>query len=663
MAVRTLPLRPEPIAGEAIDSWLELLAHRYEVTWSEFRRALGSVLPKDKYPDRWVLRLTHDQLRVISDSTGVHTGTLKAMTLESYPPIASGYNSLTGQVVSKFPWRHVHASRFCPLCLEETGGRWQITWRMVWFFACPKHHCLLAELCPECSAPQRTFITASLIPRPGRCWAPVGEGDRRLIGSRCAADLAVAQVRELPEDHPAISTQSTISQAIFDNRYDFGIYQQLHATLPEILADLRALGGWFLSQPGRSGMEALIPGGLAAACFDRGEAVRMPVSYMLASASPAESTAAALTAAMAILSRPDVDSAAQLLASVLGNTSKAPLADRINRRGQRPACETSDGLRAVLIAASERQLRNTSQLRHLSGTAVPRRPSRDSAALSRLATRIPTMFWPTLTLRLVEDSNTLRAARPALSAALLMVGHDTKVEEAIDLLKSSQSPAAMTLALRKIAESRDWGDTRLALYRLSDYLRVEGCPIDYKRRRELSLRQLLPEKEWKAICERTGTRSEGHSIARWYLAERISGTQAPLWGGFASESKDYPSSLRFPLRLTPELSEALATYSREFLAAQGIVDEPLQWRPPAELFDGLELPGSGMESIDVNELHRLVNLRRRVQIPLREIPERLGTTIERVRILCEEFPAPRVPRGRTVDELYPPTNGGPLGVN
>lgn len=44
MAIRTLPLRPEPIAGEAIDSWLEILAHRYDVTWSEFRRqALGSV--------------------------------------------------------------------------------------------------------------------------------------------------------------------------------------------------------------------------------------------------------------------------------------------------------------------------------------------------------------------------------------------------------------------------------------------------------------------------------------------------------------------------------------------------------------------------------------------------------------------------------------------
>lgn len=229
------------------------------------------------------------------------------------------------------------------------------------FFVCPKHQCLLAELCPECSAPQRSFITASLIPRPGRCWAPVGEGDRRLIGSRCAADLADAQVHYLAEDHPAIATQSTISQAILENRYDFGIYRQLRAPLQEILADLRALGGWFLSQAGRSGMGALIPGGLAAACFEQGEAVRMPVSYMLASASPAANTAAALTAAMAILSRPDVDSAAQLLASVLGNTSKAPLADRINRRGQRPACETSDGLRAVLIAASDRQLRNTSQ--------------------------------------------------------------------------------------------------------------------------------------------------------------------------------------------------------------------------------------------------------------------------------------------------------------
>lgn len=412
MAVRTLPLRPEPIAGEAIDSWLEFLAHRYDVTWSEFRRALGSVLPKDRYPDRWVFRLTDDQLRVIGESTGVQPVKLKAMTLESYPPIASGYNSLTGQVVSKFPWRHVHASRFCPRCLEEDGGRWQIAWRMVWFFACPKHQCLLAELCPECSAPQRSFITASLVPRPGRCWAPVGDGDRRLIGSRCAADLAIVQVHDLANDQSAISTQATISQAILDSRYDFGIYRQLRAPLQEILADLRALGGWFLSQAGRSGMESLIPGGLAAAWFDQGEAVRMPTSYMSASASPAVSTAAALTAAMAILSRPDVDSAAQLLAAVLGSTSKEPLAERINRRGQRPALETSDGLRAVLIAASDRRLRNTSQLRHLSGTAVPRRPGRDPATLKRLATRIPTMFWPTLTLRLVEDTNTLSLDPP-----------------------------------------------------------------------------------------------------------------------------------------------------------------------------------------------------------------------------------------------------------
>ncbi|MBX7135506.1 MAG: hypothetical protein K1X67_22790, partial [Fimbriimonadaceae bacterium] len=106
----------------------------------------------------------------------------------------------------------------------------------------------------------------------------------------------------------------------------------------------------------------------------------------------------------------------------------------------------------------------------------------------------------------------------------------------------------------------------------------------------------------------------------------------------------------------------LEIYSVEFLAAQGIVGEPPQWRPPAELFDGLELPSPGAESIDVNELHRLVNLRRRVQIPLRAIPERLGTNIERTRILCEEFPAPRVPHGQTVNEALPPTGHGALGL-
>ncbi|MFE1907623.1 TniQ family protein [Streptomyces gardneri] len=37
-----------------------------------------------------------------------------------------------------------------PHCLAETGGRWQLAWRLGWSFACTRHHILLADRCPAC---------------------------------------------------------------------------------------------------------------------------------------------------------------------------------------------------------------------------------------------------------------------------------------------------------------------------------------------------------------------------------------------------------------------------------------------------------------------------------------------------------------------------------
>jgi len=650
--VRTLPLRLAPVAGEAIDSWLEALAYRSEVTWSEFRAALGSVLPPHRRPDRWLGNLTDKQSRVISGSTGVDTPTLRAMTLEAYPAIAAGYNPLTGQPASVYPWRHVHASRFCPKCLAENGGRWRLIWRMVWFFACPIHQCLLADSCPECHAPQRNHIPATLVPRPGLCRAPTGEQDPRLRTSRCAADLTRAEVHHLDIGHPALSAQRTISDAILLNRTNFGIYSQLSTALPEILADFRAVGSWLQSKSGRTALDALVPSDLMR------EYVALPDPNPRSNAagwdraSPAAGTAAALTAAMAILGLPEIEEAAVALDTVWPRTNRLALNGRVYDR-QRTGANTSLALQAVAISARDHQMRATGQLRHRSGTALPRRPGRDLSAAQATAAHIPSVFWPALAMRFTGSTPFLRAARPALSVAVLMVGNDLKVEEAMELLGCQQPTNGVVSAIRGLSESRYWPGIRLAINRVSDYLQGNGGPIDYQRRREMSLEGLLPEAEWREICRRAAVRQEGWVIARWYLAERISGKQVPLSSGPVGQAKSYPSALRFPLRLTPELSDGLMRHASEFLASRGIPDEPPQWRPPADIFEGLDLPSQGVEAVDTDKLYRLVNLRRRMKIPLREIPRQLGTNIEKLRILCEEFPAPRIPHGKTVDEVYP----------
>ena len=98
--VRTLPLRLAPIAGEALDSWVEATAHNHGVTWAELRTALGAALPATRYPSTWLARLTDKQASTISLATGIDASALRAMTLEGDPPIAAGYDPQTGQTAA-----------------------------------------------------------------------------------------------------------------------------------------------------------------------------------------------------------------------------------------------------------------------------------------------------------------------------------------------------------------------------------------------------------------------------------------------------------------------------------------------------------------------------------------------------------------------------------
>ncbi|MGX5825816.1 TniQ family protein, partial [Salmonella enterica] len=73
-----------------------------------------------------------------------------------------------------WPWGNGRRSRYCPDCLAESGGRWQLHWRLGCVFACTEHRCLLADTCPYCGTFQRPRRRPSgvLVPSPGRCPHP-----------------------------------------------------------------------------------------------------------------------------------------------------------------------------------------------------------------------------------------------------------------------------------------------------------------------------------------------------------------------------------------------------------------------------------------------------------------------------------------------------------
>lgn len=56
------------------------------------------------------------------------------------------------EVAARREWTDFYGSRACPRCLAESGGVWQLWWKLSWAAVCPAHRCLLIDVCPECGS-------------------------------------------------------------------------------------------------------------------------------------------------------------------------------------------------------------------------------------------------------------------------------------------------------------------------------------------------------------------------------------------------------------------------------------------------------------------------------------------------------------------------------
>jgi hypothetical protein len=151
----TLPIRVQPIAGEALDSWLAAVAHRLQTPLGDLLREIG--LPSqtsdrsgDVLLNEWTVLLREPEIEAIANATGISRSAIAAMTLSRYDGHALIIDLATRQVEQRRLWGRHGSSRFCPDCLAETGGRWQLSWRLGWSFACTIHRRLLPDVCPGC---------------------------------------------------------------------------------------------------------------------------------------------------------------------------------------------------------------------------------------------------------------------------------------------------------------------------------------------------------------------------------------------------------------------------------------------------------------------------------------------------------------------------------
>jgi len=347
---RTLPLRVTPVTGEALDSWLEAIAHRYSVSLGDILLRCG--IRTARQTTLSMVSPTRDALRRIGIVCAIDCEVLQSMSLNRYRDQAA--DNADSQRESEFAaWPRRTGSRFCPHCLRENRGRWDLTWRLNWSFACTRHRCLLADTCPACGSPQRREpLRASKIPRPGHCPSvrhyPVTQ--TRL---QCNADLGTADAMVVSDSHHMLHAQTTIHALLTGDDADFALYRGAILGWAAVLSDVRLLAKWIIHAVDQTQLDHCLPTDIATAAALHRRSTAWPDGRYRRSAHldpSAIEMAAAVSLALQVISRSDTAAAVSVLQRLMRNADNGgPYRRPIARH-----CHLSPTLRHVLDTAYAR---------------------------------------------------------------------------------------------------------------------------------------------------------------------------------------------------------------------------------------------------------------------------------------------------------------------
>ena len=632
--LRTLPIRVLPLPGEALDSWLEEVSARTDTPFGQTLHHLGfpfrtqqSRGAGDLRPPDWTILLRDEEVDRLARASGLAPNAITAMTLARYFPHTVHLDLERRHVDRKLLWGRGSGSRYCPDCLREHRGRWQLFWRLGWAFACTRHRRLLADCCPQCGrVPRHRPHSGQSVPRLGLCGHTPRQPDAPHTRG-CGHALANTPSLQLAADHPALQAQQQIEETIENPAViTSGAYTHHPQPARQVLMDIRAIAQRVLTNLPDEHLHDVLPDDLITAYLTSrpsassaphhprpgflppGEPARRP-GFM--APTRATSTAVAVTTALHILNNPDVRAGGALIRTIhrarRPNLVQPVIASSIEDWGR----GLSPVLEAIHLASIAPALRPTLQLRYRTATHFPRRPETDLSSARERAGKVPTIFWPPWTARLgTLDGYPPATLASALSVLLLTTGQEVMVKNAIEMLGSPIDPLTVSRVTRRLVRQQSWNDLSLALTRLSDHLDGQPVIIDYDRRRALNYEHLLPGRRWQEILVQSAapaglTRLIG--VARSGLFRRISGIQhalpPPRTPSRAAQQRSRQAQFR---RLaSPETLAALEREAEHFLAGQGITDEPVAWSPPLHLLDGLRITGADRASKAIPLPHAL----------------------------------------------------------
>ena len=620
---RTLPLRVPIVAGEALDSWLEALARRHQVTVGMLVTALGWHMPAS--PGRLVAGIPAQVLRRLEHQAGLPAGRLDDAVLDGYLPAG--------------PVRR-RGSRYCPSCLAELGGRWLLSWRLGWIFACPAHGVLLCDTCPACGqAPRSRTGRASGLNPPGTCANTIKRNNC------CGADLREATPRRLGPDHPVLAAQRWTGTLLTldDTR---------HAGNGDALSDLGIVASWVLRQAPAAQFAGSGPAALAAW---RAQDQQLPAArHRPGRFPPADAATAATLAAtaMTVLTGNDEQGIEQI---------RALLPPRAGPRRPRPAGlparrwqQLSGRTRSRFLRALDPDLSPADRIRYRTGTPQAATPAGPAVVLAARARAIPQLLWPDWAIRLMPAHGFAPGPfRSAIAACLLLPGHPGRaISTAITALHAYRGTQAAGAVLRALAGGGH--DTVLtAISCLAGYLDTCGSPIDYQRRRDLVPAGTITAGQWRDLCYGAAAHpgeARRHRDAQRYLFQLLTGADLhdPRHALAFTSNYDYSRYHVFAGTLPTGLRDALHGHAAGLLHDLGI-GEPLTWAPPPGCCAGLDLPGPEPDDIDLDAAGRLLITQK---LPVDQAAAQLGTTGGHLRLALDRVPRPARQWGRSA---APPT--------
>jgi TniQ len=631
LMVRSLPIRVPPHPGEGLDSYLEALAARHHAAWGDVLDAVGldagTSGGRELYS--WLMVLPVDRARDLQTSCGVDCATVQSMTVADLIGSAGESHCTAAPMVPVClsPPR----SRFCPACLAETGGRWQLWWRLRWAFACPIHQCLLADTCPCCDRWQRIGPHPhGLVPTPARCSRKADNAYGRDL-RRCGADLSAAPTRRYLRDSAVLQVQSTILGAYRSGCAAFGIYAPDPVSAAQLTADLSGLAARILRYAHTEDLTGLLPTDLLDSY--RHCVANRPAHHPHGAApvSGAAQTAVAAVVAMRVLTCSDPHAAGAQLHWLVSASRRRGLAVTASNIGW--SRHISDALHSAQLCSLSPFLTPSDQLRYRSAAA---RPTAPDASTDRTR-HVPAMLWPNAAFFFAAPAVGIEQLRTALSAAVCLVSARRTLPHVIASLGSATTAPAVSRVLQALRADHRWPAMLAALTGLADTLDSGTCPIDYTRRRALPFEEFLSDPQWSEICWDTATptgRALRVRLVRCWMFERAIGSPVRDCC-HALNSAEFRSKVKtLPLTLTPAAVARLDHAATEFLHHHNVHDEPLRWQPNPDLFSasGLRSPTG-----DLTTIRRLLDEGRST---LTAIAAQTGTPVEYLHHLIGECDPP-----------------------